>query len=100
MNDFNNIANSIFNEVTKSTKLIKAEFYPLTERHLKKAISEKPKILHLICHSTYIIPKKLEKTDESFNFVNLIFEDDNYCVMRKIEQSDLDYIFGEETKEI
>ena len=98
MNDFNNIASSIFNVIIDSTKLINAEFYPLTEYNLKKAISHKPKILHLICKSTYILPKKeeIKENDESFNFVNLIFEDDAYCTMRKINQIDLDEILEEE----
>ena len=99
MNDFNNIANSIFNVIIDSTKLINAEFYPLTEYNLRKAISHKPKILHIICKSTYILPEKekIKENDESFNFVNLIFEDDYYCKMRKINQKDLDNILEDES---
>ena len=61
MNDFNNITNTIVNVVKNSTKLINAEFYPLTKNNLKNVIFNKPKILHLIFKSTYIIPEKIEK---------------------------------------
>ena len=49
MNDFHNIANSIYNVIRSSTKLINAEFYPLTENNLINVINNKPKIIHLIC---------------------------------------------------
>ena len=98
MNDFSNITNSIYNLVIESTKLINAEFYPLTENNLKKVILHKPKIIHLICKSTYIINEKEIKEDDIVsNFVNLLFEDnDYYCIMRAINKDDLDSIFGED----
>ena len=99
MNDFNNITNAILNVVIESTKLINAEFYPLTVNNLKKVILHKPKIIHLICKSTYIIPQnenEMKKEDKSFNFVNLLFEDNDYFIMKAIDKDDLDLIFGED----
>ena len=93
MNDFNNVTNSIVNVVRKSSKLIIAEFLPLTKYNLKRAILKKPKILHLICKSTYIVPDKIEENDESYKFANLIFEKDNYYEMELINEKYLDSFF-------
>ena len=94
MNDFHNIANSIYNVIRSSTKLINAEFYPLTENNLINVINNKPKIIHLICKSVYILPKNITEKDKSSDFVNLIFEDNNYCFMKFYNKDDLNYIFG------
>ena len=97
MNDFNNITNSIKNVIIESNKLINAEFLPLTERNLKKIISYKPKIIHLICKSTYIIPENdKEKDKNSMNYISLLFEDNNFCEMKIIKKEDLNNIFNTE----
>ena len=94
MNDFNNIVNIIKNVIINSTKLINAEFYPLTENNLKLVISHKPKIIHLICKSTYIIPEGEEKINDSINYINLLFEENNYCDVKEVSKKHLDSIFN------
>ena len=93
MNDFHNITNSIYNAIRSSTKIVTAEFYPLTENYLKKVILDKPRIIHLICKSVYILPDENQKIDKSSNFANLIFEDNNYSLMHAMNKDDLDNIF-------
>ena len=87
MNDFHNITSAVYDVIRRSTKLVTAEFHILTQNNLIEAISLKPKIIHLICKSVYILPDpdKIEEKDKdkslnSSNFVNLIFEDNNYCL--------------------
>ena len=113
INDFHNVTSSIYNTISNSTKCINAVFMPLTINNLKKAISHRPQILHLICKSTYIIPDsmkaqeqkkknkkiKINKDFKSYNYVNLIFEDNNYFYMEMISKKNLDDIFGEEKEE-
>ena len=93
MNDFNNITNSILNVVRNSNKLINAEFLPLTINNLKKVIFHKPKILHLICKSTYITPEKIEENEQSYKFINLLFEKKDYFELELINEKKLDSIF-------
>ena len=94
MNDFNNITNSIYNKIKASGKIIKAEFLPLTINNLKDVIKLKPKILHLICKSTYIINDiNNNEVIYSYNYANLIFEDNEYFNMRAIKRNDLNDIF-------
>ena len=92
MNDFNNITNTIMNVIRESTKFITAKFYPLTKNNLKEAIRLRPKIIHLICKSTYFIPNDAEN-ENSFKFVNLLFEDNDYFELELIDQKKLDSIF-------
>ena len=94
MNDFNNIINNIKNVIMNSTKLINAEFYPLTEINLKLVLTHKPKIIHLIFKSTYIIPEKEEKIKDSINYINLLFEENNYCDVKEVSKENLDHIFN------
>ena len=94
MNDYNNIINIIKNVIMDSTKLINAEFDPLTENNLKLVISHKPKIIHLICKSTYIIPEREVKIKDSINYINLLFEENNYCDVKELNKSHLDHIFN------
>ena len=81
MNDFNIIASKIYKAFDENDFLKYTEFNHLTINTLKDVLSnenKRPVILHLICKSTYIIPKnevKLEK--DSDNYINLIFEEDN-----------------------
>ena len=93
INDFHNVVSSIFNAIRSSTKLVTAEFYPLSEESLIEVISHKPKIIHLICKSVYILPEKIGNKDESSNFAKLIFEYNNSCLARIIHKDNLDYIF-------
>ena len=71
INDFHNVTSSIYNTISNSTKCINAVFMPLTINNLKKAISHRPQILHLICKSTYIIPDSM-KAQEQKKKVQLI----------------------------
>ena len=99
MNDFNNITNSIHNTIIHSNKLISAQFLPLTINNLKEVIYLKPKIIHLICKSTYIInddKNNINNNDKKiYEYVNLIFEDNDYFEMKVIKKDDLDSIFEE-----
>ena len=94
MNDFNNITNIIKNVIMNSTKLINAEFYPLTENNLKLVIWHKPKIIHLICKSTYIIPEGKDQIQDSINYINLLFEENNYYDVKEVNKNLLDSIFN------
>ena len=79
MNDFNIIPGSIY-KVLKETDYLKySTFDVLNKKTLKEGISNKPHILHLIFKSTYIIPAEKEniKSDDSSDYVNLIFEQEN-----------------------
>ena len=101
MNDFNSLTNSIYNIIKTSYKIINAEFLPLTINNLEKVIKLKPKIIHLICKSTYIIndindKNNSNKVEASFNYANLIFEDDEFFNMKAIKKDDLNDIFDEE----
>ena len=86
LNDYNEITHTIKNEIEQDKNII-VEFYPLTENHLKKAIDNKPIILHLICKSTYIN-----------NQINLLFEDDNYFTMKAFGSDGMKKYFDDKTK--
>ena len=78
MNDFNKIPASIHEAIKDSGNSIRAEFYPLTKEKFKDILTKKeykPTILHLICKSTYIVN---EEGKEGSDFVNLIFEKEDY----------------------
>ena len=53
INDFVFITNSVCQVVSNSKLYITSQFLTLTENNLIYAITKKPKILHLICKSTY-----------------------------------------------
>ena len=55
MNEFNCITEQIYNVLSKTNLpiTIKSQFLTLTKNNLINAINKKPKILHLICKSTY-----------------------------------------------
>ena len=95
MNDFNKLTNSIYNIIKTSNKILNAEFFPLTINNLKDIIKLKPKIIHLICKSTYIIDNNNIEDKFSHNYANLIFEDNKYFNMRAIKKEDLKIIFDE-----
>ena len=90
INDFNRITKSIYETIKDRT--IIAKFLPLTMKNLKKVINDKPRIIHLICKSTYI-EDLISKGEESYNYVNLIFEDDDYFEMKAVKKEDLGKIF-------
>ena len=91
INDFNMITKSIY-ETIKDKSII-AKFLPLTINNLKEVINEKPKIIHLVCKSTYIIDDINLEGKFSYNYVNLILEENQYFEMREIRKKDLDNIF-------
>ena len=81
MNDFNKITNSIQRAINESLDSISAEFWPLTLSRFIEIISDeeyKPTILHLICKSTYIVPDNIPEGDKSNNYINIIFEKEDY----------------------
>ena len=81
MNDFNKITNSIQRAINESLDSISAEFWPLTLSRFIEIISDeeyKPTILHLICKSTYIVPDYIPEGDKSNNYINIIFEKEDY----------------------
>ncbi len=55
MNEFNCITNQIYQALSKTNLpiTIKSQFLTLTKNNFINAINKKPKILHLICKSTY-----------------------------------------------
>ena len=81
MNDFNIIKSEIYKAFNEEDYLKYTEFYPLTINIFKDILSDenkRPVILHLICKSTYIIPKDVQNPEkDSDNYINLIFEKDN-----------------------
>ena len=80
MNDFNKILCSIQRALQKSLNSISVEFWPLTESRLIEILEHKPTILHLICKSTYVVPDNIPEGNHSNNYVNLIFEKEDYNV--------------------
>ena len=106
MNDFNSITYAIYKAVLDCNKQIKASFLPLTKNNLKFAISQKPKILHLLFKSVYelennnndnnINNNNIEKNKYS---VNLLFENEE-CGIKRINQNDLKTIFNSLDKSI
>ena len=81
MNDFNKVTSSIHEAIQESIQPIKAEFYPLTKSKFEEIISKKeykPTILHLICKSTFNIPNNTPIGIDSKNYINLIFENEDY----------------------
>ena len=82
INEFNKITSEIYNCFYEEDYLKYTKFLPLTFETLKNVITDeqkRPVILHLICKSTYIIPEqeKYNKSENSEDYTNLIFEDDN-----------------------
>ena len=84
MNEFNIIASNIYKSFEEEDYLKYTEFLPLTLNTLNYFITneqKRPVILHLICKSTYIIPEEEKEQkgekDNSEDYTNLIFEDDN-----------------------
>ena len=88
VNDFNAITDSIYQVVSKSILPIVSQFLPLTKNSLKYSLSKKPKILHLICKSTYEGDNNVQKTYSPI----LLFENEK-CEMEKVTRNILSKIF-------
>ena len=82
INDFNSITDSIHQAISKCNLPVVAQFLTLTRNTLKYSIAKKPRILHLICKSTYEID---ENKDEKVYHPMLLFENEK-CEMEKIGQ--------------
>ena len=99
MNDFNIITSRIQDVFNENDALKYTEFWPLTKEIFKNVIKDddkRPKILHLICKSTYIVNDDIiikDSPDYSSNFVNLIFEQENNYNMELINKKSLEEIF-------
>ena len=117
INEFSSITYSIYDVLSRTDLPIKSKFLTLTKNNLKYAINIKPKIIHLICKSTYDIdnninnsktkPKneiitkdennKNEKQKNNYSPI-LLFENNN-CELKKITKEKLERIFrGKEEK--
>ena len=92
MNDFNFVTYSIHEVLLDCNKQIFAKFLPLTLKNFKDAILLGPKIIHLICKSTYLSDlSKNEMNDNNNDNKNesevfspyLLFENDK-CEMERI----------------
>ena len=96
INDFNSITDSIHQAISKCNLPVVAQFLTLTKNTLKYSIAKKPRILHLICKSTYEID---ENKDEKVYHPMLLFENEK-CEMEKIGQDMLINIFEENSNKI
>ena len=91
MNDFNLITYSIHKVILDCNKQIIAKFLPLTLKNFKDAILLSPKIIHLICKSTYLSNCSKNEMKDNNNNKNeseifspyLLFENDK-CEMERI----------------
>jgi len=99
MNDFNFLTYSLHNAILDCNKQIVAKFLPLTLKNFNDAILRRPKILHLICKSTYLsnrskneIEKNIKNESEIFS-PYLLFENDK-CEMERINEEALKKMIG------
>ena len=111
INEFYSITYSIYHILSKTNLPIISQFLTLTKNHFSYALKTKPKILHLICKSTYDEDYKNsyfnididKKVNQNITYTPiLLFENEN-CEMEKITIDTLSSIFkGKEefTKEI
>ena len=88
VNEFNSITDSIHQAVSKSNLPINSLFLTLTKHNLKYALFKKPKIIHLICKSTYEVDISIEKTYSPI----LLFENEK-CGIDKITKNILSKIY-------
>ena len=98
MNDFNIIPGKIYNILKEEDYLKYSKFEILTQNTFKEAISKRPQILHLICKSTYISPEEKENnkiSDDSSDYVNLIFENENNYSLEFINKEKLNEILSD-----
>ena len=89
VNDFNFVTYLIHKVILDCNKQINTKFLPLTLTNFNKAILLRPKILHLICKSTYL--SNINKNEMDKNIINeeeifspyLLFENEK-CEMERI----------------
>lgn len=117
LNDFNSISYKIYKIINGCKKQIRAQFLPLTKNNFESAINKRPKILHLICKSTYelqnnenkeISNNKINNNEINNNLinnnndinnknninkyiVNLLFENES-CEVERINKDDLNNV--------
>ena len=84
MNDFNFVTYSIHKVILDCNKQIVAKFLPLTFKNFKDAILLRPKILHLICKSTYLSNSNDNIINESENFSPYLLFENEKCEMERI----------------
>ena len=84
MNDFNFVTYSIHKVILDCNKQIVAKFIPLTFKNFKDAILLRPKILHLICKSTYLSNSNDNIINESENFSPYLLFENEKCEMERI----------------
>ena len=84
MNDFNFVTYSIHKVILDCNKQIVAKFLPLTFKNFKDAILLKPKILHLICKSTYLSNSNDNIINENENFSPYLLFENEKCEMERI----------------
>ena len=99
MNDFNLVTNSINKVIMDCNKQIRAKFLPLTPSNLKKSISQNPKILHLLCKSTYFYDKNIKQDND--NYIPILLFENKLCQMEKINKENFtDLIDSNDTTNI
>ena len=93
MNDFNYVTHSIHKVILDCNKPIFAKFLPLTLKNFNDSILLRPKILHLICKSTYLSNRSKNEMNKNDNIINekeifspyLLFENEK-CEMERINE--------------
>ena len=100
INDFNFVTYSIHKAILDCNKQIFAKFLPLTLKNFKDAILVRPKILHLICKSTYLSNRSKNemnnnidnnndnKVNESETFSPYLLFENEKCEMERINEED------------
>ena len=104
MNDFVRITDSIYQVVSRTHLKIYSQFLTLTKKNFIYALMKKPKILHLICKSTYKkikIKNEKEKIKEEY-IPALLFEKENLIseIMSKEKLSPILSYFSKNLKDI
>ena len=103
MNDFNSVTYSISKVLDFCNKQIRVQFLPLTQSNFQDSIKQKPKIMHLICKSTYELENNIKNENNNNNNIkgnnyvaNLLFENEKCAVERVNEQKINEIINSEE----
>jgi hypothetical protein len=100
MNDFNSVTYSISKVLDFCNKQIRVQFLPLTLYNFKNSISHKPKIIHLICKSTYELEiKDINQNNNNIKdnkyITNLLFENES-CEVERVNDEKLNDILNSE----
>jgi hypothetical protein len=99
INDFNKITSKIQNLFEEEDELNLLNLLPLTEKTFIEMIKNdelRPDILHLICKSVYIVNDNITKGENSLDYVNLIFEQEDNYNMQLMNKKDFKKIFEDE----